>query len=363
MSRRVIRFLVLALGSSMTCQSWIHAQGSRTKKEAAKAIETLQSWYVPSSGLYRTTGWWNSANALTAVVDYSRMSGDKRYLKVIPNTFLHGQEKFPGFINQFYDDEGWWALAWIDAFDLTHDRHYLDAAGLIFTDMAAAWDSTCGGGIWWSKEKSYKNAIANELFLSVAAYLATRTEGSEQRERYTTWANKEWAWFKASGMINSSDLVNDGLVTATCKNNQKTVWTYNQGVILGGLAELSRVQQRSELLAPAQAIADAAISSMTDRNGILHEVCEPNCGADGVQFKGILLRNLAALQQTAQNESYAAFIGTNADSIWNKARGPHNRLGEVWSGPYATANAASQSSALDALIAASTVGAVRKLPR
>jgi len=92
---------------------------------------------------------------------------------------------------------------------------------------------------------------------------------------------------------------------------------------------------------------------VSDRNGVLHEVCESNCGADGVQFKGILLRNLTSLQQATQQESYAAFIRTNADSVWNKARGPHNQLGQVWSGPYTTANASSQSSALDALIAAS----------
>ncbi len=353
MSRKSTKLFVLALGLIINSQPRALAQRSRAKKEAAKAIKTLQNWYVPSSGLYRTTGWWNSANAFTAVVDYSRISGDKRYLAVIPNTFLHAQEKFPGFINQFYDDEGWWALAWIDAFDLTHDARYLDVASSIFNDMAAAWDDTCGGGIWWSKEKNYKNAIANELFLSVAAHLATRTAQRREQDEYAAWANKEWAWFKASGMINSSNLVNDGLVTATCKNNKKTVWTYNQGVILGGLTELSRVQGSSVVLTQAKAIADAAINSLTDRNGVLHEVCESDCGADGVQFKGILLRNLTSLQQATQQESYATFIRTNADSVWNKARGPHNQLGQVWSGPYTTANASSQSSALDALIAAS----------
>jgi hypothetical protein len=55
-----------------------------------------------------------------------------------------------------------------------------------------------------------------------------------------------------------------------------------------------------------------------------------------------LLRNLTMLQQATQKQSYAAFLGTNADSIWNMACGPQNRLDEVWSGPCTNANASSK---------------------
>ena len=41
-------------------------------------------------------------------------------------------------------------------------------------------------------------------------------------------------------MINENLLVNDGLDPRTCTNNGAETWTYNQGVVLGGLVALCR---------------------------------------------------------------------------------------------------------------------------
>ena len=154
-------------------------------------------------------------------------------------------------------------------------------------------------------------------------------------------------------MINDRHLINDGL-DARCRNNGKTTWTYNQGVILGALAELYRANHDRSLLNEAQSIADAALSDPTlvDRNGVLHEPCEPNCGADGTQFKGIFIRNLSSLDRIAGNSQYENFISKNADSIWTGAHPPGYHLGLIWSAPYGTTNASTQSSAADALVAA-----------
>jgi predicted alpha-1,6-mannanase (GH76 family) len=322
-------------------------------QQAALAIRGLQSWYDAKTGLYNTTGWWNSANAITTLADYSRISGSREFDSVFSNTFDAAQKKAPRFINRYYDDEGWWALAWIDAYDLTGDERYLAMAGSIFADMAGAWDNTCSGGIWWSKDRKYKNAIANELFLSVAAHLALRAKTPRERKQYRAWATREWRWFSHSGMINPGHLVNDGL-DAHCANNHQTVWTYNQGVILGGLAELSRAQHKSDLLRAAGSIAAAALSSpaLVDAHGVLHEPCEPNCGGDGSQFKGIFVRNLRSLDEVAPLPKYGTFIVTNADIIWSGAHGPDYHLGLSWSAPFGEANASTQSSAADALVAA-----------
>jgi predicted alpha-1,6-mannanase (GH76 family) len=331
---------------------------SKYLKEAAEGVSTLQTWYTTSSGLYQTTGWWNSANAITVLVDYSRVAKTQQYAPTLANTLTHAQTLNAGFINNYYDDEGWWALAWIDAYDLTRSPQYLQMAESIFADMAGGWDTTtCGGGIWWSKDKTYKNAIANELFLSVAAHLANRTSEAH-RAQFANWSKREWEWFTASGMINNQNLINDGLDSSNpsaCKNNGQATWSYNQGVILGGLAEFSGFNHDRSLLPRAAQIANAAITHLTDANGILHDPCEPNCGADGPQFKGIFVRNLARLYFASPTAAYKSFAETNANSLWSNAQGPNYSFGLVWSGPFDAADAARQSSAMDAIVAASAM--------
>ncbi|HWA93372.1 MAG TPA: glycoside hydrolase family 76 protein [Terracidiphilus sp.] len=319
------------------------------QEQTQQSVDRLQHWYNQKTGLWDKTGWWNSANVLTVLIDYAHVTGSLLAEPVAANT--HTLNAKDGFLNDYYDDEGWWALAWIDAYDLTGNKQYLDTAESIFHNMTTGWDNTCGGGIWWSKKRTYKNAIANELFLSVAAHLANRVADPDQSKAYLKWARREWKWFRHTGMIEQDHLISDGL-DSSCKDNHKTKWSYNQGVILGGLSELSHKTGKKKLLRTAQKTADAAMVKLADKNGILHDPCEPKCGADGTQFKGIFVRNLSLLNQTAPQQRNAEFIVRNAESILTKDQSADHAFGVVWSGPSTEADPSTQSSALDALVAA-----------
>ncbi|KAI0998118.1 hypothetical protein K3495_g10074 [Podosphaera aphanis] len=368
--------LSAALSATLAAPSTDYTSNSRYAKVA------LQDWYNATTGLWETTGWWNSANCMTTIGAQAIVDPQTRYeasnlfqntfskapqynegaVKMISAdymiyTFHRGISTWPrrdpqGFLNAFYDDEGWWALGWIQAYDVTARLDYLMTAMDIFNDMKNATTTPCGGGIWWDRSHSYVNAIANELYLSVAAHLANRAPFM-QRKTYRQIAIEQWEWFERSGMINPDYTISDGL-TSSCASNNGTVWTYNQGVILGGLVELSRATSNSSYLIPAQNIALAAITNLTDSKGVFHDVCEPDCGNDGSQFKGILMRNLRALQTAAPNNKVLSSLAANAVSIWKHNRNEDNQFSVNWAGPFAApANASTHSSAMDAIVAAS----------
>jgi predicted alpha-1,6-mannanase (GH76 family) len=330
--------------------------------KAAYAVRTLQQWYKQDTGLYaQPTGWWNTANAITVLADYSRATGSTLYFPVMANTFVNASpaSHTKDFLNEYNDDEGWWALAWIDSYDLTNNVQYLAMAETIFADMSTQWESkTCGGGIWWTKKNggSYKNAIANELYLSVAASLANREQNTTRKAMYVKWAQAEWKWFKASGMINAQNLVNDGLEQknpGACTNNGHKTWSYNQGVILGGLVELYKADHDATLLPVANAIASATIAKLVtaDRvftDGAVH-------GGDVPQFKGIFVRNLVDLNKATPDEKYKTFIEVNAKSIWASDQGADYEFGGLWQGPFDSGDATRQTSALDVFVAAIAV--------
>lgn len=135
-------------------------------------------------------------------------------------------------------------------------------------------------------------------------------------------------------------------------SNKVIRWSYNQGVILGGLVELNKAAPNDTYLESANKIAQAAINTLSDANMVIHDVCEPNCAPDATQFKGIFIRNLQMLQQVSPNDIYKKVIEACANSIWANDRNNQNQLGVNWAGPFASADASTHSSALDALVAA-----------
>jgi predicted alpha-1,6-mannanase (GH76 family) len=254
------------------------------------------------------------------------------------------------WLNNFYDDEGWWALAWIEAYDVFQDSQYLSAAETIFEDLTTGLNATCGGQ-WWSKAKQNVNSINNELFIAVAASLANRVQNTNVD--YKQYALDQYDWLMSAGLQDSDGLFQDGLTLSTCAC-EGAVWTYNQGVILGALVEMQKMTGNNSYLTQATSIADAVIdSSYLTQNGILNEGNESlNEDQTSAQFKGVFVRNLGKLQYAQSNQKYVDFLTKNADSIWNNDQASDQTLGATWQGPVNSVSAASQSSALDCLVAA-----------
>ena len=320
-------------GQNGSCTAWARPSSS----EASAAADVLMSSYDPNAGWWPSS-WWNTAATLTALIDHA----DPQYDWAIARTFDQNKGTFPAgqrssdaiegnFESRAIDDTAWWGLAWVAAYDRTGDQRYLSMATTIAGYVNQYWDTgTCGGGVWWDRERTYKNAVTSGLYLRLAASIHRRTPGdSVWLQRTRTAAT----WYLNSGLINSSNLVNDGL-TSDCHNNGQTVWTYNQGLAIGGLVEAWRATGDTTLLDAARRLGDAAMTGLT-ANGILTESCDTGqstCDDNQKQFKGIFSRYLADLAAATGTSSYGTFAQRQADSIWAADRDALNRIGQRWAG-------------------------------
>lgn len=355
-------------GSTISCTSWARTTWNAANSQRAAATALMEFYDVGDAGgvtslggtqLFRhftvgNTGnsWWMSANDLTALIDNIQATGMSSYQPVIGWVYSANRpagvagDAFGDFKNDFIDDTGWWAMAWIDAYDLTGNSGYLTTAEDDANYMNSFWDSTCGGGVWWSNAKNYKNAIANELDLYVNAALHNRIPGDTT---YLNQAVREWNWFSASGMINGSNLINDGLTTdGTCVNNNGQTWTYNQGVVLEGLAELYKATGDGGYLAKAETLATASTTSgllnpvsATAPKGELTEPGGSPSDSNTPMFKGAYIRGLDILNKVIAglvNASgpYSCYLARQSAVAYLHDRNPADQYGLSWAGPWSS---------------------------
>ncbi|WP_327001584.1 glycoside hydrolase family 76 protein [Dactylosporangium sp. NBC_01737] len=336
-------------GQNGACTAWARPSSNRARAMA----DALMYSYDPSTAWWPSS-WWNSAVALRTVIDYTGRTGDTTYLWSVRRTFDVNRVAFPAgarssdpidghFISRSIDDSAWWGLTWLAAYDLTGDRAYLDEAVTIAAYVNGFWDtSTCGGGVWWDRERTYKNAVTIGLYVRLTAALHNRLPGD------TTWLQRAvtgWNWFTASGLVNAAGLVNDGL-TAGCANNGQTVWSYNQGLAIGAATELYRATGTTAYLDRARQLGTAALASSLVRSGVLAESCDATgqtCDDNAKQFKGIFMGYLA--EAGAQFQSFRT---TQATTVWN-GRDGLNRVGSRWAAP-STGDWRTQASALSAIL-------------
>ncbi|KAK5163714.1 uncharacterized protein LTR77_010387 [Saxophila tyrrhenica] len=348
---------LLAACCFTTGQAASKAEYSSHALDATNVLNDI--WYDPSTGLWQDL-WWQSASMIASLANFASLDRGNYFPMVndifettLANAMSAGiAGSYDTFFNDYYDDEGWWAMGWIRVYDLTGDAKYLDTARKIFTDMQTGEDATCGGH-WWSKKKDANVAIANEQYMAVAASLANRIPA--QKSMYADIATGSYDWFMGSGLINGDNTVTDHLNLATCEP-EGNVWSYNQGVIIGACLELNRLTSDGKYLDTASRIAHGAIDHLTGPKGILTDFAsEAPMDITSAQFKGVFARNLRQLHSVAPDAAYVSFLQNNADTLWIQARQSDGQIGPEWAGPYIDATAPSQSSALDCLVAAAAV--------
>ncbi|KAJ7071362.1 glycoside hydrolase family 76 protein [Mycena amicta] len=323
--------------------------------DTANAVATrLQSnFYNSGTGNYNGGSHWTDANNIENIHNLMLATGGNQWSTLADTSYLGravaqqkstGVSPWAGIVSGSWDDSQWMILALWKVADYKIARGldasgYLQSALSLYSLVEAAWDNTCGGGVWWSSANNYKNSITNELYLLVSAVGAINFPSNSA---FLTNAINARNWIKSSALRNSQGLFNDGLVTSTCANNGQTTWTYNQGVIAAGLGALYATTKDASLITDAEITLDAAIA-LLESNNILKESCDSttsqSCDSDQVAFKGIFMKSLQyyldRVNDPARTAKYSNFIRAQASGVYHFGTSSSNDIGSVWYGPNA----------------------------
>ncbi len=233
-------------------------------------------------------------------------------------------------VNNYYDDMAWLALATLRLDKLAEDsrKHTgRERNAKVLQSLTLQFDSAStddlGGGTFWSTKRDFKNTPATA---PVALYYA-RTGNPAKAQALLDWLD-------ARLYEPGQGLYRDGLRISGTGDVllEETIYTYNQGPVLGALLELGGEAN----LGRAAALVEAVARSLTQPAPLLGrtaEVLRCEGTGDGGLFTGILVRYLAlaALDERLPAETRAtaaSLVNNTAEALWEGRRilPPQDRL-------------------------------------
>jgi len=228
------------------------------------------------------------------------------------------------FVNNYYDDMAWLALATLRLDRLAEEtrRPGRRRNAAVRASLALQFDAACtddlGGGTFWSKKRDFKNTPATA---PVALFYARTGQPAK--------AQALLDWLDATLFDPAQGLYLDGvrLNPAGGVMVERTVYTYNQGPVLGALLAVGGAANLSR----AAVLVDAVQRQLTVPGGDAEGVsaggsvlrCEGT--GDGGLFTGILCRYLAlaaadARLPEATRATAARLVTDTADAFWSGRR-------------------------------------------
>jgi len=220
---------------------------------------------------------------------------------------------YPNFadptIHYYFDDNGWWGIAFLDAYRITKDKRYLKDAQKAFRFLdVAGWDAS-GGGFWWETKHLHKTSepLAAAVLIGARLYEATHDRSYlDKARKWLGWANTK-SWNNSRGLYARSD-------------TDDTVMSYVEGLMAAANAELCKITKRQGYCARAELVAQNSIPAF----GV---DLDWSPRYDAVALYGFL--NLYALDRDPQWYSYAYH---NAQRALDNARDDKGLFLNGWDG-------------------------------
>lgn len=260
--------------------------------------------------------YWPQAHALDVLIDAYTRTNKSSYLSNINDWYTGVKIKNNNsFLNEYYDDMEWNALAMLRAYNATGDEKFKIATEEVWNDIKTGWNTQGNGGIAWRKSQPYsKNACSNGPACILAARLHQQFNKTEDKE----WALKIYSWEKEVLFNPANGAVYDGLDANTGVVNTSWIFTYNQGTFLGSALELYKITGEKGYLNDAIKAADYTLNNLVNSND---QVLKSEGPGDGALFKGVFVRYFTQLillpdLPEATRKRYINFMVHNAEILW-----------------------------------------------
>ena len=215
---------------------------------------------------------------------------------------------------RFYDDNQWIAIAWLDAYNRTRERNYLDKAREIYTFMMTGYDTVSGGGLYWKEgDLSTKNTCSNGPGILVALQLYRITG----EPAYLKVAEELYDWTNRH-LRSPEGVYYDAIKLPGLKIDSAT-YTYNTGTMLQSSVLFYTITGDENYLQEARTIAAAAKSHFyTKRKNRL---------PGNYWFNAVMLRGYLELYRVDKDAGILTFIIDDAERVWEEERDAGNLLG------------------------------------
>ncbi len=205
----------------------------------------------------------------------------------------------------YYDDNGWVGLDLLHTYHLTSNSTDLTLAQDEFNFAISGWDMSttdgCPGGVFWEDVAgSQRNAAANGANAELGLELSRLTGNTSD----LTWATRMYQWV-VSCLGTSSGLYDDHVNSDGSVNT--TIWSYNQGVMVGAGVLLYHASTNSSYLAQAEQTATAAVAYFGTGSTLVNQ---------GPAFNAIYFRNLFLLNKVAPSAAYSGDAQSFATYMW-----------------------------------------------
>ncbi|WP_427173514.1 glycoside hydrolase family 76 protein [Arthrobacter sp. 92] len=290
----------------------------------------------PSSGwkdLLRPWHYWWQAHYVDCLVDAGRRElasgrkfdgGTRPSAGRLASRLVTGirLRNFLTFVNNYYDDMAWLALATLRLEKLAEDsrsrgrRRNAGALKSLTLQFDSASTDDLGGGTFWSKKRDFKNTPATA---PVALYYA-RTGNQARAQGLLDWLHAK-LYDPARGMYQDGLRIGrDGQVVL-----ESAIYTYNQGPVLAALLEVGGRDNLGRAAALVDAVAAGLTRPVTLAAGGTAAALRCDGTGDGGLFTGILARYLALAAVDGRlpartRAAAAALVMATAEGLWEGRR-------------------------------------------